>query len=525
MSLFKILLTAFLLSISIYGQDSLYLVGTITGESTSEAITNVSGIGDVNGDGYDDFIVTHYFNKSADLYFGGASFDLEPDITFYYPDNGDSVRYFGIAAGIGDVNGDGYDDFTISGTFLNDGYFPKGKVFLYFGGTEIAGNPVNEFSGPWIEDGFGNTYKMGDLNKDGFDDFMICSPYNWTDGMGYAYLLWGGDNISFDNSLTLSTGNTEDNFGTCAANIGDLNKDGFDDIAISAIGDRSGTDTGRVYVYYGSLNMDKTYDTLITPEKWEFNFGKLLIPANDLDNNGNTNFFIGSSEGSILLYEKLELKKIINGYDFGSGGYINIESGFDLNSDKYNDFAIGNSNHLNPDSKMTGGMFVYLGTSALDLNYDYHVDGETKWSHYSKSMTHGDLNGDGFDELIVLADNFPDSDNPLGKLYIYSLIANTDCVSKDHFNPSEFNLLQNYPNPFNPATTINYHLSGPHQVTIKVFDILGKEITTLINEEKPAGSYSIKFNAEQYNLSSGIYFCELKINGGESKKIKMTLIK
>jgi len=59
--------------LTVYAQDSLYLVGTITGKSTDEAITHVSGIGDVNGDGYDDFIVSHYFNKSAELYFGGAA--------------------------------------------------------------------------------------------------------------------------------------------------------------------------------------------------------------------------------------------------------------------------------------------------------------------------------------------------------------------------------------------------------------------------------------------------------------------
>jgi hypothetical protein len=88
-----------------------------------------------------------------------------------------------------------------------------------------------------------------------------------------------------------------------------------------------------------------------------------------------------------------------------------------------------------------------------------------------------------------------------------------------------FNLYQNYPNPFNPTTTINYQLSYSDNVSLKIFDILGNEIARLLNEEKSAGSYSINFNAAQYNLSSGIYFCELKTNGGESRRIKMILMK
>ena len=88
--------------------------------------------------------------------------------------------------------------------------------------------------------------------------------------------------------------------------------------------------------------------------------------------------------------------------------------------------------------------------------------------------------------------------------------------------PTEFMLYQNYPNPFNPSTTINYSIPEIVFVSISVYDVLGNEIATLVNEEKPAGSYEINFNAT--NLSSGIYFQRLQAGSFVDTK-KMMLMK
>ena len=87
---------------------------------------------------------------------------------------------------------------------------------------------------------------------------------------------------------------------------------------------------------------------------------------------------------------------------------------------------------------------------------------------------------------------------------------------------SKYSLANNYPNPFNPSTTIEYQIPELSFVAIKVFDVIGNEITILLNEEKPAGSYEVKFNAE--GLSSGIYFYQL-IAGDFVKTKKMILIR
>jgi len=88
--------------------------------------------------------------------------------------------------------------------------------------------------------------------------------------------------------------------------------------------------------------------------------------------------------------------------------------------------------------------------------------------------------------------------------------------------PQEFHLNQNYPNPFNPSTSIKYAIMSNQFVQLKVYDVLGKEAATLVNEEKSAGTYEVNFNASQ--LSSGIYFYKLQAGSFISTK-KMILIK
>jgi len=92
------------------------------------------------------------------------------------------------------------------------------------------------------------------------------------------------------------------------------------------------------------------------------------------------------------------------------------------------------------------------------------------------------------------------------------------------FTPKEFALYQNYPNPFNPTTTIEYQIPAQSLVTLKVFDVLGNEITTLINEEKPAGKYNVELRIDNLELSSGIYFYQLKAGRFIQTK-KMVLMK
>lgn len=90
--------------------------------------------------------------------------------------------------------------------------------------------------------------------------------------------------------------------------------------------------------------------------------------------------------------------------------------------------------------------------------------------------------------------------------------------------PSSFELLQNYPNPFNPSTQIGYKISQSSFVTLKVYNSLGKEVATLVNEFKQPGIYNANFSLENYKLSSGVYYYTLKA-GNYIQTKKMLLIK
>ena len=94
-------------------------------------------------------------------------------------------------------------------------------------------------------------------------------------------------------------------------------------------------------------------------------------------------------------------------------------------------------------------------------------------------------------------------------------------VQKENpYTPVSYQLSQNYPNPFNPSTTINFSIPKESRVTVKIFDILGQEVRTLVNEDKMPGNYRVNFNAN--NLSSGIYF--YSINAGNFYHVKKMML-
>ncbi|HEY6436972.1 MAG TPA: T9SS type A sorting domain-containing protein [Ignavibacteriaceae bacterium] len=106
------------------------------------------------------------------------------------------------------------------------------------------------------------------------------------------------------------------------------------------------------------------------------------------------------------------------------------------------------------------------------------------------------------------AGTFHDPENRI----THNFIATTDpSVSVNESNlPNSYNLSQNYPNPFNPSTRISYNVGDPGLVQLKIFNSLGVEVATLVNEQQYSGNYEVDFNASR--LSSGVYFYSLSVN-------------
>ncbi len=105
---------------------------------------------------------------------------------------------------------------------------------------------------------------------------------------------------------------------------------------------------------------------------------------------------------------------------------------------------------------------------------------------------------------------------------VWRMVLGTTDIEDEASAPGEFVLHQNFPNPFNPATTISWEIPSSNFVTLKIYDLLGKEIAALVNEEQRAGKHQINFNAKE--LSSGTYFYKLTA-GDYSKTAKLLLLK
>ncbi len=502
----------------IYSQeDSLHLVFTLTGDSSEDPIFNCKTVGDINGDGFPDFVVI--YRRYAKLYYGSNSFSLsnyqiiEPIDTFN-TFNIDNIRIFGV----GDVNKDDYDDFVISAVIpLGNPPYAKGKVYFYFGGTEISDTPIFQFEDFCLADALGASAGGGDINGDGYNDIIIGNPYNWCDGIGRNYFFYGKDTLSNVPDIILEGGRIGDFFGGNLCMNGDINGDGFDDLIISAPDQNGDPDyNGKIYFYFGDSTISPYADLVLDMHSPSTQLKTFILP--DFNGDGINDLFISSTSNKLYFGSST----------FDTTNYLIMpEEGSgcigDINNDSYSDLLLTNPYYQNSAGIMVGDAEIYLGSNNPDTTMDYFLEGETKWSGFGIGSTLGDINGDGYDDFFILAVNYPDVDNPLGKIYVYSIKKFlVDVNDENEQYPKKFYLEQNYPNPFNPTTTISYSIPKRGLVQLKVYDILGKEVATLVNEEKPAGNYSVKFSGS--DLPSGVYFYTLRVNNFVQSR-KMILLR
>jgi hypothetical protein len=124
-------------------------------------------------------------------------------------------------------------------------------------------------------------------------------------------------------------------------------------------------------------------------------------------------------------------------------------------------------------------------------------------------------------ELLNVVCSYPDADNPVA--------VNTAVASADDGSllPSEYALFQNYPNPFNPSTQISFDIPKSEFVTLRIYNLLGQDVKTLINQSMVPGRYTVEWNGNDIlnnDVASGVYFYELRGESFISRK-KMLLIR
>ena len=315
------------------GRAFLYL-GSTGGLSLSPAWTaesdqplagfggHVASAGDVNGDGFDDVVVGaagfdngHVREGRVSLFLGSASgLSLVADWTAY---GGQADARFGQSVeSAGDVNGDGFDDIVVGVPSFENGQPREGRVYVYFGS---ANGP--SLTPDWTAEGdqetayFGESVaSAGDVNGDGFDDVIVGAPFfdGGFSNEGRAFLYFGSANgLSLVADWTAEGGQTEARFGYHVASAGDVDGDGFDDIAVGAVGFDNGLeeDAGRALVYLGSASGPSlTAGWTVEGEQSQTRIGWSIAGAGDVDGDGFDDVIVGAigygqaSEGGAFLY-------------------------------------------------------------------------------------------------------------------------------------------------------------------------------------------------------------------------------
>ncbi|MBS1516884.1 MAG: FG-GAP repeat protein [Bacteroidetes bacterium] len=392
---------------------------TLTGETTSNFFgISVSNAGDVNGDGYSDVIVgaNGYSSNTGKcyIYFGGASMNNVVDVTMT---GGATNNTFGTSvASAGDVNADGYSDVIIGA----NGYSSStGRAYIFLGGNNMDNTADVTMTGEASNNFFGaSVSSAGDVDGDGYSD-VIVGAYGRNSFTGKAYIFYGGASMNSVSDVIFIGEANVNYFGASVSSAGDINGDGYSDVIIGAYGNNS--NTGKVYVYFGAASMDSTADVKIAGETTNSNFGYSVGLAGDLNGDGYSDLLVGaygygSNTGRAYFYDYFMKNEIIPEITFSgaaSNSFGSSVSSADVNSDGYPDIIVGASGY----NSNFGGVFIFLGGPNMDNIADITFNGEAAGTNFGSSISNaGDVNGDGFADLIVGAYSY---NSNTGRSYIY----------------------------------------------------------------------------------------------------------
>ena len=388
----------------------------IKGDTSEQRLGNdVAGLGDINGDGFEDFIVAAYLTDlpvgasagAAHVIFGtGAPFPADFDIGALDGTNGftfngsDANDRLGRSVdGIGDINSDGFDDILIGASSASE-IFGQGEAYIVYGKasgfapTLVAGDldgVVGTALGGITYSAFGQAVSnAGDVNGDGVDDLIIGAQTRNVGGesqVGASYVLYGqvggfGASVNFTtldgtNGFAIEGADAGDRTGIAVDGGGDINGDGFDDLLIGAYRADSGaySDNGAVYVVFGD--------------------GAPVTPTVDLASLDGANGFVMEGNANSLRIGQ-------------SIAFIG-----DINNDGLDDFAVGVKDASPNGITVAGQVHVVFGQAgggfpanldlfSLDGTDGFTINGAAIGDRIGETVAAaGDVNADGIDDLII----------------------------------------------------------------------------------------------------------------------------
>lgn len=535
---------------------------------------SVAGAGDINGDGFSDVIVGAYFNDAggtnagrAYVYYGGMAMNTIADVILT---GGVADDRFGTSvAGAADVNGDGFSD-VIVGAYLDDaGGLDAGRAFVYFGGVAMNAGVDAILTGEAAGDAFGiSVASAGDINGDGLGDMIVGAYLNDAGGTnaGRAFLYLNSLTGTDIPDWTITGEAVGDQLGNSVASAGDVNGDGFSDVIVGA--ENAGRlglfqfGAGRAYVYVSSS--PPIVPSMIRISDVPFDQGgKVTVhfARSGYDIIGIakiTDYLIQRSLPpgvSCFAWEHIATFPATRDPIYSHTASTLYDSSANTAGEIFFRVIARTANPLESwKSRPLAGYSVdnlapvavkfftaeIINGAAVKLTWNPNtIDSDVKHFKVHRSTEDGFAPHPDFEIATTTDTTFLDS-SPIVDENNYYLVVTIDIhgnssipspqasvilttvTEKTSELPTEFALGRNYPNPFNPTTSINFAVPKHSMVHIKIIDVLGKEVMTLVEKEFEPGLHKVSLNAA--GLTSGVYFYRMEADGFSQSR-KLTIVR